>query len=103
MNDARDKLYWRHPWIKQYTGDMSMLSLIQLYDMDAYYLTVESLLMILNLYNDIRGVGNEAAHVASDAERSAAIILEVHDLPTWIHEHLINIYIYAYKRSPLQT
>lgn len=56
--------------------------------------------MILNPYNDIRWAGNEAAHIASNAEKSAAIMSD--DLPTWTREHLRNIYIYAYERLPLQ-
>ena len=101
MNDARDKLYSRHPWIRQYTGHMGlMLSHIQHYEGAAFYLDIDSLSMILNPYNDLRWAGNEAAHIASNAEKSAAIMSD--DLPTWTREHLRNIYIYAYERLPLQ-
>jgi hypothetical protein len=58
----------------------SLLSKIKKYDDEAFRLSIDSLEMILNSYNGTRGLGDEAAHVATDAEKAAAIMSGVDGL-----------------------
>ncbi len=58
--------------------------------------------MILNPYNDIQELGNDVAHIATDAEKTATIMSDVDGLSNYECDCIRHIYIYAYSSPPIQ-
>ena len=82
-------------FIESFKGSMKwLLSEIQKVDAAAYYLSVDSLTLILR-HSYIRERGNEAAHTASDALKAAPLISEVDGLSEQMRDYIRNIYIYV--------
>jgi len=107
LNDAREKIRQKNPFLDdiKYPHHCRMaplLSRIQARDDEAFRLSVDSLSMILDPHDGIRELGNDAAHVATEAEKTAAIMSDVDGLSTRERDCFRNIYGYAYGRPPIK-